>query len=269
MTAALTIRQLHKSFGPVKALDGFDLTAETGQVTGLLGPNGAGKSTTIAILLGLLAADSGDVEVLGMHPRYDATELRKRLGYVPGDVSLPPDLTGGEAIDVLSGVSTSRKSELLERFELDPTKKTATYCTGDRQKVALVAALASDAELLVLDEPTAGLDTLSQTVFNNCIMEARASGRSVLLASHLPSTLENLCDAVTTIQAGRAVTPDVPPPATITVALDAYAGRRGAIPGVHDLRAGTGTVTFAVDPDDLPSVVEALGELGIPTTPRP
>jgi ABC-2 type transport system ATP-binding protein len=273
MTAALTIQQLHKSFGQVKALDGLDLTVESGQVAGFLGPNGAGKSTTIRIVLGLLRSDSGYVEVLGLHPWDDAVALHRRLAYVPGDVSLWPNLTGGEAIDLLSrlrgGAAKARKAELLERFELDPTKKGRTYSKGNRQKVALVAALASDVELLVLDEPTSGLDPLMETVFQECIAEAKDAGRSVLLSSHILAEVEKLCDTVTIISAGRAVQSGTLAElrhltrTTITASLDGDTGRLAAMPGVHDLRAVDGVVTFDVDHDELASVVQVLGGLGV------
>src|SRR5918998_5389717 len=183
---AIEIHDLHKSFGTVKALDGLDLTVATGEVAGFLGPNGAGKSTTIRVLLGLLRADSGNVRLLGGDPWHDAVALHRRLTYVPGDVSLWPNLTGGEAIDLLTrlrgGTDRRRRAELLERFQLDPTKKARTYSKGNRQKVALVAALASDVELLVLDEPTSGLDPLMEEVFRQCIEEERRRGdRTVLL----------------------------------------------------------------------------------------
>jgi len=273
MTAALEIQQLHKSFGQVKALDGLDLTVEVGQVAGFLGPNGAGKSTTIRVLLGLLRADAGSVQVLGYHPWIDAVELHRRLAYVPGDVSLWPNLTGGEAIDLLSRLRGSadkaRKAELLERFELDPTKKGRTYSKGNRQKVALVAALASDVELLVLDEPTSGLDPLMETVFQECIAEAKAAGRSVLLSSHILAEVEKLCDTVTIIRAGRAVQSGTLAElrhltrTTITASVDGAPAQLAAVPGVHDLQVDSDVVTFDVDPDELPSVVQALGALGV------
>ncbi|MER7243196.1 ABC transporter ATP-binding protein [Kribbella sp. NPDC000426] len=272
MTAALTIQQLHKSFGQVKALDGLDLTVDVGQVAGFLGPNGAGKSTTIRILLGLLGADSGYVDVLGLHPWYDAVELRRRLAYVPGEVSLWPNLTGGETIDLLSrlrgGASKARKAELLERFALDPTKKGRTYSKGDRQKVALVAALVTDVELLVLDEPTSGLDPLVATVFQECIAEVRAVGGSVLLSSRILAEVEKLCDTVTIIRAGRSVQSGTLAElrhltrTAISVSLDGGTAALAAVP-VHNLRAEAGVVTFEVDHDDLPSVVRILGGLGV------
>ena len=273
MTAALEISQLHKSFGQVKALDGLDLVVRPGQVAGFLGPNGAGKSTTIRVLLGLLRADSGYVEVLGLHPWDDAVELHRRLAYVPGDVNLWPNLTGGEAIDLLcrlrGGADPARKAELLERFELDPTKKGRTYSKGNRQKVALVAALAANVELLILDEPTSGLDPLMETVFQHCIAEAKAAGRSVLLSSHILAEVEKLCDTVTIIRSGRAVQAGTLAElrhltrTTITATVETAPSRLAALPGVHDLRLSDDVVTFDVDHDQLAPVVQALGALGV------
>src|ERR671933_1739486 len=187
MTDAISVSGLYKSFGRTRALDGLDLTVRTGEVAGFLGPNGAGKSTTIRVLLGLLRADGGTVRLLGGDPWDDAVALHRRLAYVPGDVALWPNLTGGEGIDLLGrlrgGLDPRRRAELLERFELDPTKKARAYSKGNRQKVALVAALAANVELMLLDEPTSGLDPLMEAVFTECIGEAKAAGRSVLLSS--------------------------------------------------------------------------------------
>jgi polyether ionophore transport system ATP-binding protein len=209
MTDAITVRGLVKTFGHVRALDGLDLEVAAGEVHGFLGPNGAGKSTTIRILLGLLRADAGEARLLGGDPWADAVALHRRLAYVPGDVSLWPTLTGGEAIDVLGrlrgGLDSRRRAELLERFQLDPARRSRTYSKGNRQKVALVAALAGDEELLILDEPTAGLDPLMEEVFRECIREAAAAGRTVLLSSHILSEVEALCDRVSIIRAGRTV----------------------------------------------------------------
>ncbi|TCC32146.1 ABC transporter ATP-binding protein [Kribbella sindirgiensis] len=273
MPAALEISQLHKSFGQVKALDGLDLSVPTGQVAGFLGPNGAGKSTTIRILLGLLRADAGDVSVLGKQPWNDAVSLHRRLAYVPGDVSLWPNLTGGEAIDLLSRLrgrpDKNRKNELLERFELDPTKKGRTYSKGNRQKVALVAALAADVELLILDEPTSGLDPLMETVFQECIAEVKQDGRSVLLSSHILAEVEKLCDTVTIIRNGHAVQSGTLAElrhltrTTITATIDRHPTALAAVAGVHDLQYDEGTVTFDVDTDQMPSVVQSLGQLGV------
>src|SRR5438270_13692525 len=198
------VHGLRKSFGRTRALDGLDLSVRRGEVHGFLGPNGAGKTTTIRVLLGMLRADAGDVRLLGGDPWRDGVALHRRLAYVPGDVTLWPNLTGGEAIDLLGRLRGStdprRRAELLERFELDPTKKARTYSKGNRQKVALVAALAADVELLVLDEPTSGLDPLMEAVFTQCVGELRAAGRSVLLSSHILAEVEKLCDRVTIIR---------------------------------------------------------------------
>src|SRR3954470_22796962 len=206
---AISVAGLVKRFGSFRALDGLDLSVAEGEVHGFLGPNGAGKSTTIRVLLGLLRADGGRCELLGGDPWRDAVALHRRLAYVPGDVTLWPNLSGGEAIDLLGrlrgGLDAQRRTELLRRFELDPTKKGRAYSKGNRQKVALVAALASDAELLILDEPTSGLDPLMEEVFRECVADERARGRTVLLSSHILSEVEALCDRVTIIRAGQTV----------------------------------------------------------------
>jgi ABC-2 type transport system ATP-binding protein len=206
---AIHIDGLVKTFGRLRALDELALEVAEGEVHGFLGPNGAGKSTTIRVLLGLLRADSGTVRLLGGDPWREAVALHRRLAYVPGDVTLWPNLSGGEAIDLLGslrgGLDEARRAELLERFELDPTKKGRAYSKGNRQKVALVAALASDVELLMLDEPTSGLDPLMEEVFRACIADERARGRTVLLSSHILSEVEALCDRVTIIRSGRTV----------------------------------------------------------------
>ena len=175
---AISVSGLVKTFGTTRALDGLDLEVAEGEVHGFLGPNGAGKSTTIRVLLGLLRADGGAARLLDGDPWEDATALHRRLAYVPGDVTLWPNLSGGETIDLLArlrgGLDEARRAELLERFELDPTKKGRAYSKGNRQKVALVAALASDVELLILDEPTSGLDPLMEEVFRECVADERA-----------------------------------------------------------------------------------------------
>ncbi|MCG7308898.1 ABC transporter ATP-binding protein [Brachybacterium sp. ACRRE] len=205
----IDIRGLTKSFGRSRALDGLDLQLEQGEVRGFLGPNGAGKSTTLRILLGLLRADGGTARLFGADPWKDPVPLHRRLAYVPGDVALWPNLTGGECIDYLcrlrGPIDTTRRDELLERFELDPRTRARAYSKGNRQKVALVAALASDAELLLLDEPTSGLDPLMEAVFTDEVRRQRERGRAVLLSSHILSEVEKLCDTVTIIRAGRAV----------------------------------------------------------------
>ena len=206
---AIEIKDLVKTFGATRALDGLDLDVAEGEVHGFLGPNGAGKSTTIRILLGLYRADSGAIRMLGGDPWRDVTTLHRRLAYVPGDVTLWPNLTGGEVIDLLGrlrgGLKPQRRRKLIERFELDPSKKGRTYSKGNRQKVALVSAFASDADLLILDEPTSGLDPLMEQVFRECVQEERERGRTVLLSSHILAEVEALCDRVSIIRKGRTV----------------------------------------------------------------
>ncbi|MDX2358560.1 ABC transporter ATP-binding protein [Dietzia sp. PP-33] len=203
------VEDLVKTFGATRALDGLDLDVRSGEVHGFLGPNGSGKSTTIRILLGLMRADSGRVTLFGRDPWRDAVELHSRLAYVPGEVTLWPRLTGGQCIDILGralgGLDPARRDELIERFRLDPTKRTRDYSKGNRQKVSLVAALASGAELLVLDEPTSGLDPLMEQVFQDCVREAVDGGSTVLLSSHIMGEVEALADRVSIIRDGRTV----------------------------------------------------------------
>lgn len=207
--AVIEVEGLTKSFGSFQALRGLDLTVERGQVHGFLGPNGAGKSTTIRVLLGLLKADGGAVRLLGGDPWHDVVDLHRRLAYVPGEVSLWPGMSGGEAIDLLGtmrgGLDEKRRAEMVDRFELDPTKRGRQYSKGNRQKVAIVAALASDVELLILDEPTSGLDPLMENVFQEVIGEAKQRDVSVLLSSHILAELETLADRLSIIRDGTIV----------------------------------------------------------------
>jgi ABC-2 type transport system ATP-binding protein len=253
----------------------MDLTVEIGEVHGFLGPNGAGKSTTIRVLLGLLRADAGRAEVLGVDPWDDAVALHRRMAYVPGDVELWPNLTGGEAIDLLGrlrgGLDTARRAELIERFDLDPTKKGRTYSKGNRQKVAIVAALASNAELLLLDEPTAGLDPLMEVVFQDVINHIKSEGRTVLLSSHILAQVEELADRVSIIRQGEIVQSgtltEMRHLTRTTIEADTNQPVAGLerIPGIHDLEATDGRVRFAVDGDHLDGAVKALSQVGIRT----
>lgn len=268
---AVEIEGLHKRFGHVHALRGLDLHVPGGQVTGFLGPNGAGKTTTIRILLGLLRSDGGRVTMLGGDPWTDAVRLHRDLAYVPGDVTLWPNLTGGEAIDILCRLSGPldpvRKQAMLDRFELDPTKKARTYSKGNRQKVALVAALASRARLLLLDEPTSGLDPIMEAAFTESIREVKAEGRSVLLSSHIFSEVEKLADRVAiiregvTVEAGTMVELRHLTRTQVTAVLDRGADTLAAMGGVHDLTTAGGHVTFAVDDDRLPAVLAEVARL--------
>jgi ABC-2 type transport system ATP-binding protein len=277
-SAALVISAhgLVKKFGNLRALDGLDLEVREGEVHGFLGPNGAGKSTTIRSLLGLLSTDGGSASVFGLDPWADAVAIHRRLAYVPGDVALWPNLSGGETIDLLIRMRgadpagpVSRREELLERFQLDPTKRGRAYSKGNRQKVALVAAFATPSELLILDEPTSGLDPLMEQVFNECVAEHTANGATVLLSSHILSEVERLAQRVTIIRDGRAVE---------TGSLEAMrhlhrnnvrAEVSGAVPdlstitGVHDVVVDGPVVTCSVDPDAMADVLAALTAAGV------
>ncbi|MFA1544965.1 ABC transporter ATP-binding protein [Actinomadura chokoriensis] len=271
-TPPISVSGLVKTFGRTRALDGLDLTVRAGEVHGFLGPNGAGKSTAIRVLLGLLRADAGTVRLLGGDPWRDATELHRRLAYVPGDVTLWPNLSGGEVIDLLGrmrgGLDPHRKADLLDRFELDPRKKGRAYSKGNRQKVGLVAALASDAELLLLDEPTSGLDPLMEEVFQECVREERRAGRTVLLSSHILSEVEALCDRVTIIRGGVAVesgTLDELRHLTRTSIHAELAAPPDGIPlpGAHDVHIDGTTIKFEVDTPQLDTVLRVLTEVGV------
>jgi len=273
MSTAISVSGLVKTFGSTRALDGLDLSVETGEVHGFLGPNGAGKTTTIRILLGLLRADAGAVQLLGGDPWRDAVRLHRRLAYVPGEVSLWPKLTGGEVIDLFArlrgDLDPRRRDELLERFELDPTKKTRTYSKGNRQKVGLVAALAAHAELLILDEPTSGLDPLMEAVFQDCIREVKAEGRTVLLSSHILAEAEALCDRLSIIRLGRTVQSGSLDDlrhltrTSITAEVDGSPASLEDLPGLHGLVMEDSGVRFDVDSDHLEEAVRRLGELGV------
>ncbi|HSV67843.1 MAG TPA: ABC transporter ATP-binding protein [Mycobacteriales bacterium] len=273
MTAAISTSGLVKTFGRTRALDGLDLTVEAGEVHGFLGPNGAGKSTTIRILLGLVRADAGVARLLGGDPWRDSTVLHHRLAYVPGDVTLWPNLTGGEVIDLLGrlrgGLDPRRRASLLERFDLDPTKKGRAYSKGNRQKVALVAALASDVELLILDEPTAGLDPLMEASFRECIVDERERGRTVLLSSHILSEVETLCDRVSIIRNGRTVESGTLSElrhftwTSISAELVVPPNGLAELPGVHNPRVEGVRVHCDVDSDKLDGVLRHLVAAGV------
>ncbi|GAA2263837.1 ABC transporter ATP-binding protein [Streptomyces amakusaensis] len=273
MTKAITVGGLHKSFGRTHALTGLDLTVGTGEVHGFLGPNGAGKSTAVRVLLGLLRADAGDVRLLGGDPWRDAVALHRRIAYVPGDVTLWRNLSGGEVIDLYGrlrgGLDPGRRAELIERFELDPTKKGRAYSKGNRQKVALVAAFASDAELLVLDEPTSGLDPLMEGVFQSCVAQQRDRGRTVLLSSHLLSEVEALCDRVSIIRAGRTVETGSLAElrhltrTSVTAELAGPPNGLARLPGVHGLDVRGHRVRLQVDTDKFDAVLRALTASGV------
>ncbi|MEO6942174.1 MAG: ABC transporter ATP-binding protein [Terrimesophilobacter sp.] len=270
-TLAIDVHGLIKNFGSTRALDGLDLTVESGTVAGFLGPNGSGKTTTIRILLGLLRANGGHATLLGGDPWKDAVELHRRIAYVAGDVTLWPSLTGGQAIDILGSLrgdlDRTRVDSYLQRFDLDPTKKARSYSKGNRQKVGLVAAFASRAELLFLDEPTNGLDPLMEGIFTECVAEVRAEGRSVLLSSHIFAEVEKLCDTVTIIRDGKTVESGTLSQlrhlhrSTISVTIEGDPRAISAIEGVHDLVADGSHLTFTVDSPAVPRVLGALSAL--------
>jgi len=273
MLNAISIHQLEKSFGSTRALNGLDLEVAAGEVHGFLGPNGSGKTVTIRVLLGMLRADSGQIRLLDGDPWRDAVSLHRRLAYVPGDVNLWPNLSGGEIIDLLARlrgrVDRRKRDNLIDRLSLDPRKKSRTYSKGNRQKVALVAALASDAELFVLDEPTSGLDPLMESVFQECILEVAAEGRTVLLSSHILDEVERLCDRVTIIRQGRAVQHGTLAElrhltrTSITVATDTPLTGLQQLAGVHELRIETGSVHFDVDAGALDAAIRHVSSFGI------
>ncbi|TWT02513.1 ABC transporter ATP-binding protein [Planomicrobium sp. CPCC 101079] len=241
----LQTKGLTKKFGDFAALDGVDIEVGKGEIYGFIGPNGAGKSTTIRVLLGILRATEGQATIFGKDVWKDAVDIHKRVAYVPGDVNLWPNLTGGEVIDLfikLRGrTDKNRREELIRRFDLDPSKKCRTYSKGNRQKVALVAAFSSDADLYILDEPTSGLDPLMERVFQECVMEAKAQGKSILLSSHILSEVEKLCDKVAIIRQGKII-------------------EKGTL---HELRHLTGTILLVETRQPMPALSEMKGVRGI------
>ena len=264
---------LVKSFGSTQALDGLNLDVAAGEVHGFLGPNGSGKTVTMRVLLGLVRADGGSVSVLGADPWRHAGELGRRVAYVPGDTNLWPNLTGGEILDVLAGlrggVDRTRRAQLVERFELDVAKKARNYSKGNRQKVALVAALATDAELFILDEPTSGLDPLMEAAFRAEVTALRNEGRTVLLSSHILAEVEKVCDRVTIIREGRTVQSGTLTElrhltrTTISAEVAGVPNGLGDLPGVHALRQRDHRVSFEVDNDHLSAVMDTLTAAGL------
>ncbi|WP_106815209.1 ABC transporter ATP-binding protein [Microbacterium timonense] len=272
MSSVIHTSRLTKHYGRVHALDGLDLTVDEGQIHGFLGPNGAGKSTTIRILLGLARKTAGEASVFGREPWGDAVALHRRIAYVPGDVSVWPNLSGGEAIDLMArlrGVSRhdptylEEKARLAEAFQFDPRKKGRAYSKGNRQKVALIAAFAVPAELYILDEPTSGLDPLMEVMFRREIARVRAAGATVLLSSHILSEVEQLCDRVSIIRAGRIVeTGTLAELRHLTRTEVSFEGTdaaaAAAIAGAHDVVVEEGRVRFTVDSDAVPGILPTL-----------
>lgn len=267
------VRNLMKKFGKFTALDGVDLQVGNGEIFGFIGPNGAGKSTTIRVLLGILKATSGNVKVFGKDAWNDAVEIHKRLAYVPGDVNLWPNLTGGEVIDLFvslrGGNNKSKREELIKKFDLDPTKKCRTYSKGNRQKVALIAAFSSDADLYILDEPTSGLDPLMEQVFQECVLEVKAKGKCVLLSSHILSEVEKLCDRVGIIRQGKIIETGTLTELRHLTRTHILVETKQAIVdlnevrGIHEIVTSAQGLSFQVDTEELDHVIKYISQFGI------
>jgi len=271
--SVLKVNNLTKKFGKFTALNGVNLEVNEGEVFGFIGPNGAGKSTTIRILLGILKATAGEVKIFGKDAWSDAVEIHKRIAYVPGDVNLWPNLTGGEVIDLFvklrGGNNRNRREELIKQFDLDPSKKCGTYSKGNRQKVALVAAFSSEADLYILDEPTSGLDPLMEQVFQQCIMEAKKAGKSVLLSSHILSEVEKLCDRVGIIRQGKIIETGTLNElrhltrTNLLVETKETITHLHELKGLHDIEMKNGVLTFQVDTEELDAAIKHLSHFGI------
>lgn len=269
----LKVNNLTKRFGKFTALDGVNLEVNKGEIVGFIGPNGAGKSTTIRVLLGILKATSGESTMFGMDAWQDAVEIHKRIAYVPGDVNLWPNLTGGEVIDLLVKLRganhKSRREELIKKFNLDPSKKCGTYSKGNRQKVALIAAFSSNADLYILDEPTSGLDPLMERVFQECVLEAKREGKSVLLSSHILSEVERLCDKVAIIREGRIIETGSLQELRHLTGTILHVETKRRIPsieevkGVYDVEENDKTYSFHVETKELDSVMQYISQFGI------
>ena len=271
--AVLEVTGLKKRFGRVTALDGIDLNVKEGEVFGYIGPNGAGKTTTIRVLLGILQASEGQAKVFGLDAWKDAVEIHRRIAYVPGDVNLWPNLTGGEVIDLFVSLrgqhDKALRETLLGKFDLDPSKKCRTYSKGNRQKVALVAAFASNADLYILDEPTSGLDPLMEQVFQECVLEKKNCGKGVFLSSHILSEVERLCDRVGIIREGKVVETgtlnQLRHLTRVSVYLETEKPVEGldSLKGVHDLRPQQNGLWFQIDSDDIGGVVSHVARYGV------
>ncbi|WP_121641393.1 ABC transporter ATP-binding protein [Virgibacillus sp. Bac330] len=269
----LQTKSLTKRFGKFTALNQVNIDVNEGEVYGFIGPNGAGKSTAIRVLLGILKATSGEARIFGMDAWKDAVAIHKRTAYVPGDVHLWPNLSGGEVIDLFiqlrGGVKNNRKEELIQRFDLDPSKKCRTYSKGNRQKVALIAAFSSEADLYILDEPTSGLDPLMEQVFQSCVMEAKAAGKSVLLSSHILSEVEKLCDHVGIIRQGEIIESGSLRKMRHLTRTNLLVETKQPILdlekqiGVHEIEKEGVEVTFQVDTENLDQIIRYVSTFGI------
>lgn len=273
MSDAITLTGVVKRFGSTTALDGLTMTVRTGEVHAFLGPNGAGKTTALRVLLGLLRADAGEASVLGLDPWHDAVALHRRLAYVPGDVNLWPGLSGGEVIDLIGrlrgGIDPRRRDELITMFDLDPRKRGRTYSKGNRQKVALISALASDTEVYLLDEPTSGLDPIMESAFRTCVDDLRRQGRTILLSSHILSEAEALCDRVTIIREGRVVESGTLEElrhltrTSVVARTSRSATGLELLDGVHDVVVSNGVVRAQIEAHAMSSFMASLSEFGV------
>lgn len=271
--SVLKTTNIIKKFGAFTALDGVNIEVNDGEVYGFIGPNGAGKSTTIRILLGILKATEGEAKIFGLDVWKDAVDIHKRIAYVPGDVNLWPNLTGGEVIDLFVKLrgsnNNSRREELLEKFNLDPTKKCRTYSKGNRQKVALIAAFSSDADLYILDEPTSGLDPLMERVFQECVLEAKSLGKSVILSSHILSEVERLCDKVGIIRQGKIIETGTLNElrhltrTSLVVETKQPLTDLNEMRGVHGIVKNDRAFSFQVDAEELDKVIKYVSKFGI------
>jgi len=273
MAYSVEISNVTKTFGKFTALKGVNLQINEGEVFAYIGPNGAGKSTTIRVLLGILQATSGQAKVFGKDAWKHAVDIHKKIAYVPGDVNLWPNLTGGEVIDLFVNLRGSHDKKLRERlirdFNLDPTKKCRTYSKGNRQKVALVAAFASEVDLYILDEPTSGLDPLMEQVFQDCVLEQKNRGKGVFLSSHIMSEVERLCDRVGIIREGEVVQvgtlDELRHLTRYVVKVETESAIEGldALPGVFDITKESAGVTFHVDTQQMGGVINHINKFGI------
>ncbi len=267
------VKGLTKRFGKFTALENVNLTMNEGEIYGFIGPNGAGKSTTIRVLLGMLKATTGDVKIFGQDAWKEAVEIHKRIAYVPGDANLWPNLTGGEVIDLFLKMrgtgNKSRLNELIERFDLDPTKKCRTYSKGNRQKIALISAFASEADLYILDEPTSGLDPLMERVFQECVLEQKAAGKSVLLSSHILSEVEKLCDKVAIIRQGKIIETGTLTElrhltrTNLKIETKDSITNLSELKGIHNLEEKGSELSFQVDTEEMDAVIRYISQYGI------
>jgi len=269
----LEVNNLEKSYGKVKALKGISFQVEEGEVYGFIGPNGAGKTTAIRTLLGILKADSGEAKVFGLDSWNDAIEIHKRIAYVPGEVNLWPNLTGGEVIDFYMNLrnenNQTKKNELIKKFDLDPTKKCRSYSKGNRQKVSLISALVSDADIYILDEPTSGLDPLMEKTFQQAIMDLKKQGKSIFLSSHILSEVEKLCDRLSIIREGEIIESgsldDLRHLTRTNIKLETKKEIKGLnkLKGVYNLHIDNKKYSFQIDTDEFSKIIKYVSEYDV------